>query len=220
MKIQEKTLWFDSETGGKDHKTDALIQLAAVIEIDGEIVDEIDLKMQPIKGKKINHEAIAIHNMTLDQIKTFQVAHVAHTHFETFLSKYNKYPTKSSRYIMAGYNPQFDCDFVNQWYQDISGGPYAYWKHLQFAPIDVLPTLRAMRYYKIIDVPDVKLETVCNYFGVQIKAHDALSDIKATREVTKLLFGKLFKNCNKDVVKEMLLLPEEKALSVLQGPSS
>jgi oligoribonuclease (3'-5' exoribonuclease) len=36
----KRMLWFDSETGGTDDKTDALIQLAAIIEINGHILNE------------------------------------------------------------------------------------------------------------------------------------------------------------------------------------
>jgi DNA polymerase III subunit epsilon len=188
----EKILWFDVETGGTDEKTDALLQLSALVEINGEIVEEIDLKMQPLRGKLVKQDAIEKHGMTIETIKSFQVAHVCHTHFEAFLLRHNPNPTKPGRYIMAGYNPEFDCRFLSQWYQDITGGPYDYWKHLQFSPLDVLPTLRAMRYHGVLDLPDTKLETCCKHFGIEIKAHDALSDIKATRELTKLVFGKLF----------------------------
>ena len=182
--MDKKILWFDTETGGTDEKQDALIQLSAIIEINNEVVDEIDLKMQPLPKKRVSQDAIAKHGMTMEMIKDFEVASVAHTHFERFLLKHNPYPTKQGRYVMAGYNPDFDCRFLNQWYQDITGGPYDYWRHLQFSPIDVLPLLRTMRHAGVLPVDDTKLETVCKYYGIEIQAHDALSDIRATRELT------------------------------------
>ena len=188
----KKLLWFDTETGGTNEKTDALIQLSAIIEIDDIVVEEINLKMRPIDGKLVNDEAIRVHGITTEMINGYQSPIAAHREFESFLSRYNELPNKTNRYIMAGYNPDFDCRFLNQWYQDITGGPYDYWKHLQFSPIDVLPVLRAMRYEGIIKIPDTKLETVCKYFGIEIKAHDAMSDIRATRELTKKVYSEFF----------------------------
>lgn len=190
--MDKKILWFDVETGGTDEKTDALIQLSALIEIDNKIVDEIDLKMKPLPGKIVNPDAIKTHGMTYEMMRTFEDADTAFNNFNSFLLKHNPIPAKNCRYIMAGYNPDFDCRFLSQWYSDITCGPYEYWKHLQFSPIDVLPVLRAMRIAGIIDTPDTKLETICKHFGIELKAHDALSDIKATRELTKLIYEEMF----------------------------
>ncbi|MFW6244353.1 MAG: 3'-5' exonuclease [Fibrobacterota bacterium] len=190
--MDKRILWFDVETGGTDEKTDALLQLAALIEINGEVVDEINLKMQPIKGKRITEKSIEKHGMTLDVISDFEFPHSCYGQFNRFLYKHNPTPVKTNRYIMAGYNADFDCRFLSQWYADISGGPFEYWKHCQFSPLDILPTLRAMRYAGVLKTEDTKLETVCNYFGIEIQAHDALSDIRATRELNKLVFGRLW----------------------------
>jgi len=40
-----------------------------------------------------------------------------------------------------------------------------------------------------LSLPNYKLQTVCEHFGVQIDAHDALSDIKATRELLQMILG-------------------------------
>jgi DNA polymerase III subunit epsilon len=194
----QKLLWFDSETGGTDEKTDALIQLAAIIEINGEVVDEIDLKMQALPGKKISNEAISKHGMTLEMISKFDAPRSCFEKLEKMLLKHNPYPVKTDRYIMAGYNPEFDCKFLYQWYTDIDG-KYAYWKHLQFSPIDVLPTLRAMRHAGILDIPDTKLETVCAHLNIPLNAHDALSDIRATRQLTHMIYGRIFSDWTKQI---------------------
>lgn len=191
----KKILWFDCETGGTDPKNDALIQLSALIEIGGKVVDQIDLKMKPLPKKNISHEAIEKHGMTLQDIAGFMHPHDAYDKFYKFLAGHGP-KSKTDRYIMAGYNPQFDCDFVSQWFADVTGGPYAYWDYLQFSPLDVLPTLRAMRLAGIIDTPDTKLETMCKHFGIEIKAHDAMSDILATRELTHKVYGDLFTSYN------------------------
>jgi len=42
-----------------------------------------------------------------------------------------------------------------------------------------------------IDTYDSKLETIANYFNIEIRTHDALSDIIATREIFKKIQSKL-----------------------------
>lgn len=188
----KKILWNDLETGGVDPKTNAVLQIAAVIEIDGKIVDQFESKVQPYGKKIVEPKALEVTGFTMEQIGLFPPAPVVYQNFRTFLGKYGQAGNKSERYIMAGYNNQFDCDFLSQWFTDLSGGPYAYWDFLQFSPLDVLPTLRAMRLAGIFDTPDTKLETMCKHFGIEIKAHDALSDVLACRELTKKVFRKLW----------------------------
>ena len=58
--LDQKTIWIDCETGGTNDKTDALVQLSAIIEMGGEVVDSIDLKMRPLPGKKVSEEALKV----------------------------------------------------------------------------------------------------------------------------------------------------------------
>lgn len=178
-------LWTDCETGGTNHEKDALIQLSAIIEECGEVVEEIDLKIKPVEGKNVSLQALEVQGRKFSDLEKFIPYEEAYKKFNTFLSRNGKrVPTKLTRYIMGGYNGEFDCRFINEWYKDISGGPYEYWKYMQFSPIDLLPILRCLRHYRIISIPDTKLETCCNYFGIELKAHDSLSDIRATRQLT------------------------------------
>lgn len=188
----KKILWNDLETGGTDPQKNAVLQIAAVIEIDGKIVDQFESKVQPYPGRTVEPKALEVTGFTMQQVATFPSPFEVYQKFDAFLNKYGQRGNKAERFIMAGYNNQFDCDFLQQWFKDVSGGPYSYWDFLQMSPLDVLPTLRAMRLAGIIDTPDTKLETMCNHFGIEIKAHDALSDILATRELTKKVFRKLW----------------------------
>lgn len=188
--IVKKIIWIDDETGGTDDKKDALLQLSAIIEIDNKIVDEIDLKMKPIAGKRINAEALEVHGRTMKDIEGFEDPRVCFDKFYKFLQREPK--SKENRFIVGGYNVDFDLRFIFEWFKDVTGDPYQFWDYLQFSPIDVLPTLRAMRHAGVIDIPNTKLETVCAYFGIELKAHDSMNDIRATMELTKKVYGRLF----------------------------
>jgi DNA polymerase-3 subunit epsilon len=187
-----EVIWIDCETGGTDEKVHALVQLSAIIEIDGKIVDEIDLKMKPFDKKIVEPKALEVQGRTMADIASFEDPRVCFERFRKFLAR--RPASKQNRYIMAGYNADFDCRFISEWYKDLSGGPYAYWDYMQFSPVDPIGILRAMRHYGIIDTPDTKLGTMCKYFGIELDAHDSMNDIRATRELTNMLMNKIKSN--------------------------
>jgi DNA polymerase-3 subunit epsilon len=194
--MNKEILWIDCETGGTDEKIHGLVQLSAIIEIDMEIVAEIDLKMKPVAGKKIDPKALEVQGRTMAEIESFEDPALCFGRFKKFIAR--RPASKQNRYIMAGYNADFDCRFIYEWFKDMVGDPpYAYWDYLQFSPVDPIATLRALRHYGIIDIPDTKLSTVCKYFGIEIDAHDSMSDIRATRTMTNLLMARLREGWNR-----------------------
>lgn len=192
MAKDKKIFWFDTETTGTDPKIHGIVQLAVLMEINNEIVDTFHAKMRILAGKKVDPKALEVTGFTHDEVTAqFENPFNVLDELYTFMAKHGT-GFKEDRFIMAGYNADFDCNMLSQWFEDVTATKWEYWKYLQFSPIDVLPTLRAMRYAGIIDTPDTKLETMCKYFGIPINAHDALSDITATRELTKFVFEKLW----------------------------
>lgn len=195
MEKLSEILWVDTETGGVDEKKHALVQLSAIIEIDGKEIDSIDLKMKQYGNKTIEQKALQVQNRTIEDIATFDDPIECFNKFKKFLAR--RPASKQNRYIMAGYNADFDCRFISEWYKDITGGPFEYWDYMQFSPIDILPTLRAMRHYGIISSIDTRLETMCKLFGIELNAHDSMSDIRATMNLTNFVYKKLFQNWTK-----------------------
>lgn len=192
MAKDKKIFWFDTETTGTDPKIHGIVQLAVLMEVNNKVEEAFNARMRILPGKIVDPKALEVTGLTQAQVtKDFEDPVVVYEELNEFMKRHGT-GLKEDRFIMAGYQSQFDCDMLNSWFNSISEGPYAYWKYLQHSPIDVLPTLRAMRYAGIIDTPDTKLGTMCKYFGIEINAHDAFSDIKATRELTTKVFHKIF----------------------------
>jgi DNA polymerase III epsilon subunit-like protein len=188
----KKILFNDCETGGTDPKKHALLQLSCIMEYNGKIQEVFNKFMRPMPGKIVDPESLKVTGFTMNDVNNFDDPYRVYNEFRLFCARHGKAKDKENRFIMAGYNNQFDCDFLAEWHLQCSGGTYAYWDYLQYAPVDPLPVLRAMRYAGILPINDTKLETVCDYFGITIKAHDAMSDVFATRELIHLLYGKIF----------------------------
>jgi len=176
-----KILWFDTETTGLNPDKNGIVQLSGIIEIDGCIVDDFNYKMRPFDGDEISQEALNIHGYSKDEIKSFEDPYSIRIELISKLSKYCDKFNKNDKYYPAGYNGKFDVDFLSSWFKKCGDNYLGSW--LNWRTIDPLPIINIMALKGKIVLQNHKLETVCNHFGIELKAHDAMSDIKATREL-------------------------------------
>lgn len=188
-----KIFYFDVETTGIDPIRHDIIQLAYLIEIDGVDKEEGNLFMQPFDFDSISAEALLVNKLTIEELRSFDNPRDVYRMVCKILCKYVDKYDRTDKFHPAGYNVRFDCDFFKEWFDkngDVYYGSWFNWKQ-----IDPLRVLHFMDGMGVISLPDYKLETVCNHFGIEINAHDALSDIKATREIIRIL-SKYFKGKN------------------------
>jgi len=182
----KRIFWNDLETTGTEPGRHGVIQIAGAIETEEGLVEEFNLKMKPFKGDLISKEALAVNGVAMDEISTFMDPLEAYQKLNCILDRHGFRKNKAKRYIPGGYNNQFDLQFLSAWYEKCSGGPYAFWDHLQFQPIDPYPVLVCLWRAGIIETKDCKLETMCKHFGIALaNAHDAMADIRATIALTK-----------------------------------
>ncbi|MFH1984591.1 MAG: exonuclease domain-containing protein, partial [Pseudomonadota bacterium] len=66
-----KLFWFDTETTGTDRYRNSMVQLSALIEIGGVVVEELNLFFRPLPDREINQEALDINGRTLGEIESF-----------------------------------------------------------------------------------------------------------------------------------------------------
>ncbi len=59
-----------------------------------------------------------------------------------------------------------------------------------YKSLDVFSIVFALRHIGLNSAENDKLETMCNYFGIGIEAHNALSDIEATKKLYELICEK------------------------------
>jgi len=176
-----KVLWVDCETTGLSDDC-GIIQLSALMEINGKVVDKINLKMNP-DDVSYEKEAIEKHCISIDEIETYMDHEESLELFLNFLDLYlNKYDRKDKA-VLAGYNVSFDERFIKNWFLR---NKKEYWYSYVFpnAHLDVyrlLPIWEHMFEFPTLD--NRRLETLCEWVEVEIVAHDALEDIIATREV-------------------------------------
>lgn len=182
----KKVLYFDIESTGLNHYVNEIVQFAAIIEIDGVVVDQVNLKCRPLNTDNITERALEITGFTREEMAKWphpsKVVEQIVALFDKHIDRYNK----NDKFYPCGHNVAFDLDFLNILFirngYNYGTGSYQNWRAM-----DTRGMANILLFDEVIDVPDVKLETLCKYFGIPIKAHDAFSDIKATRELLFVL---------------------------------
>ena len=181
----KKAFYFDVETTGLNEWKNDIIQLAWIVEINGEIRDTGVTHVRPFDFTTIEPKALETNGMKLEELKDFPHPQEVHDGLLQLLGKYvNKYD-KGDKFHPAGYNVRFDVGFLQNFFKKNNDKYYGSWFNWKL--VDPLAKLYEMDYEGRISLPDYKLSTVCAHFGIPLMAHDALSDIKATWELRKHL---------------------------------
>lgn len=175
-----KVLWIDTETTGLTPGKNGIYQIAYIVEIDGEIKEFGEILFNP-GDVEYSEEALKINGKTKEQIQSFPDSRWAKKELQAVMDKYvNKYD-RSDKFIPAGYNVKFDIDMVRAWWESL-GDKYI-GSYLDYHFLDVMSIGMAERYFGRLDIPNHKLTTICQHYGIEFNAHDAGEDILATREL-------------------------------------
>lgn len=177
----QKIFYFDCETTGVDHKKNALIQLAAIVTYNDKIVEVLNLKMQPHKGAVIDEKALEIHGMNRDTLKTFMPPTEGFLKLMKLLNTHiNRFDRNDKMYV-GGFNVRFDLNFLTEFFKRFSDSRYGLGPYFNWRILDPLPIMHFLDRMGSINLPNYKLTTCCNYFGITLEgAHDALADVLAT----------------------------------------
>jgi DNA polymerase III epsilon subunit-like protein len=192
--MQNKVLWVDLETTGTNPIRNGIVQLAALVDIDNHLEAELNLKMAPLAKAEIDPEALAVNEVTEEEIRGYPHQSDQYATFVALLSQYINRYEKLDKFILAGYNINaFDEPFLRQLFMDNAatrrdrkyGGYFGSWFFWPKRDVQVYLAEHIAEHG--LRLPNFKLATVCEHFGIPIDAHDALSDIQATRTLYRVL---------------------------------
>ena len=183
-----KIIFIDTETGGVNPEKSALIQLSGIIRIDKKDVEKFNFYIKPFENLEVNEKALEVQGRTLDELKAEKYIEEKEVYkqFINLLDKYIDKYDKTDKFIVAGYNVRFDVDILKALFQ--RHGNNFLFSYLDSSMLDPLYSIRLLQIAGILPVlENNKLETWCKHFGIELKAHDSLEDIVATKK----LIGKL-----------------------------
>ena len=183
-----KIIFIDTETGGVNPEKSALIQLSGIIRIDKKDIEKFNFYIKPFENSEVNEKALEVQGRTLDELKTEKYIEEKEVYkqFINLLDKYIDKYDKTDKFIVAGYNVRFDVDILKAFFQ--RHGNNFLFSYLDSSMLDPLYSIRLLQIAEVLPVlENNKLETWCKHFEIELKAHDSLEDIEATKK----LIGKL-----------------------------
>lgn len=186
-----KILWFDCETTGLDPNKNQIIQMAGIIEVDGKEKESFNLKCAPFHGILIDSGALKVNKRTKEEIKAWPNPKKTYAEFNKILrSHINKF-NPLDKFIMAGQNIFFDKGMLYGLAKlcgDSFLGSFFHGATLDLLTLASIASMNGMQFR-----PNFKLSTICATLGISLGegAHDAMADIRATRDCAEYLIGYL-----------------------------
>jgi DNA polymerase III alpha subunit (gram-positive type) len=177
-------MYFDVETTGLCPIKNGIIQIAAIFEEGGREVERVDIKINPStydKPVEIDDVALKINKTKLTDLVTYDKSKDG---FEQFLAVLNGLGGMS-KIVPIGFNSStFDIPFLKEWFKDNNR---SFGEYFSYKDVDVFAFVKVLKYFKKFETKNDQLKTLCQHFNIPINAHEAMSDIVATKELLKFL---------------------------------
>lgn len=189
-----KIIFIDTETGGVNAEKSALIQLSGIIEVDGAEKEKFNFYIKPFENSEVNEKALEVQGRTLEELGTEKYIDesIIYKKFLEILDKYIDKYDKNDKFIVAGYNVKFDIDILKALFER-NNNKFLF-SYFNSSMLDPLYSVRLLQVAGMLPVlENNKLETWCKYFNIELKAHDSLQDITATKKLIEKLI-ELIKN--------------------------
>ena len=169
-------LWIDVETTGLYADKHDVVQLACIPVINGVRQKPFNEFCQPVNWDAVEDGAIRVHGITREMMRASQPPAELLDKLIKYLKSFN------TRFVIAGYNVGFDKKFTASFFTKHNVSSHFF----DLFELNIHDTYaRAKEVKSQLPTENLKLETLANYYKVEIKAHDALSDIDATIEVDR-----------------------------------
>lgn len=180
-----KILFYDLETTGVMYWKNGIHQISGIIDIDGEIKETFNFKMQPNPNAVIDDKALSIAGITRDDLESYDIGmNQGYKKFSDILSKYVDKFNKEDKFFLCGYrNTSFDDPFANAWFKQCGDDYFFSWFWGNSLDVSVIASDKFKDERS--KMKDFKLSTIAEKLGIVVdhsKLHDALYDVELTRE--------------------------------------
>lgn len=185
--MSNKVFWVDLETSGLDEDKNGILQMAGLIEIDGEIRNQFEYLVKPAESLEIDNEALKVNNFTHREIQAHDPENLVFKDFGSLLTKYVDRYDSDDKFFVGGFNVEFDLSFLTEfWYRHNRGnnhlGSYIN-RSMQLDPYRLIPD---MVFNDELEYPSsMKLEYTAKKYmdNARYDWHDAMADVKASRDL-------------------------------------
>lgn len=187
-----KYLLYDTETTSVNTKACGLHQLSGLVleynqeSNDFSILDKFNYKIRPFKGKEVVKSALAIGNLTIDDLRAYPAPEEVFKEFNSLLGKHVDKYNAEDKFTQVGFYTRFDSEVLRQWFIDNGDNYFGSWFWSNSIDImsDATRILANVRTY----MKNFKLGSVAEMLGVKVpfdRLHDSMEDTYLTFEVMK-----------------------------------
>lgn len=179
-----KLFFYDLETTGTNPGRHGIHQISGQIVVDGKTVESFDFKVQPNPKAQIEEAALAVGNVTREQVLAYPTMDKVYNQLLSMLGKYVDKYNKHDKFHLVGYNNRgFDDQFFRGFFLQNGDNYFGSWFWAD--SIDVLVLASLFLAPKRNTMKDFKLATVASELGIDTNGalHDASFDIEITKKV-------------------------------------
>lgn len=185
-------IFYDVETTGLRPNRHSIVQLAGIVEVNDEAVEEFDLKMAPHPKAEIEPGALRVTKRTVEELRGFPDLEDSFSGFIEILNRYVDPYKKYGKAWLVGYNNRsFDDHFLAKTF-DLCGNSF-YGGYFFADSKDVIVLASEYLEDRRRTMPSFKLKRVAMELGIPFDPdglHDALFDARITREIYRIVTGR------------------------------
>ena len=185
--MPEKLLFIDTETTGLFAPGAGLVQVAGIVEIDGQEVEEFNLWCRPFPGDLLNKEALDVIGKTREELAALPDPADAFRELLDVLDRHIVRYSKKDKFFMIAYNASFDADHLRAWFKKCG---HEYFGAYFWTPPLCTMTLAGIALRQSREaLPNFKLATVAEAMKIKTNGnhHDALTDVRLNAEIWRRL---------------------------------
>ena len=156
-----------------------------MVEINGKIENTFNYDLCPFGACEYDPEALNVNRKTVDEIKEFPSEEMIYDElidkFQHFINRYNK----NDKFVLAGFGIDFDYAFLRKLFERHNEYGAGSWIFNCTYDVRTIAAMAIMN--KNLRINKYRLGDFCQFFGIKLEAHDAMSDILATYELNREL---------------------------------
>lgn len=188
--VDKKLIYYDLETTGTRHWLNGIHQIAGLVEINGKVVQEFNIKMRPNPKAKIEAEALEHSHLTEATILGYKKSmEQGYKEFLSILDAHIDRFDKKDKATLCGFNNrQFDDQFLRSLFLQNSNEYFGSYFWSNSLDVMVLATEALLDERHLMK--DFKLGTVATHVGLAVdpeKQHDGVYDVNLTRRLHQTL---------------------------------
>ena len=185
-------IFYDVETTGANPNKHSLHQVAGLIEVGEQVVDEFNIYSRPHPKAILEPEALRVCKITEAELWAYPAMEDAKNEFCRTIAKYvNKYDKREKAYLIGYNNYGFDDKFLRMWFILCGDNYFGSWFWS-----DSRDTMALASEYlepRRPSMPNFQLHTVAQTLGLEVdesKLHDASYDVLLTRQIYRIVTGR------------------------------